>query len=257
MKLEKWITNPLSGEMMKTIRLYIVILFVSVFLEGPLRGDISAKAENPRTYSLENAVPADKVIFKEEGRFFEIKFDSETPASGFERLVIGDLWSPGGPDAPPSMCRPVVLVKKEGKWLALVFEDQAGQGWVYAGLWEQEGRKEFWGILDYQIEGPGWELIVIRSIDAGQNWRVMGQVKKVNFNALFHDLTMSPKGRGRLTIAMDENLGSVKPGLYHYRTKDWGRTWVAPEYEPNCLSPLWEDNQGTEIHELSKLPEYR
>ena len=49
---------------------------------------------------------------------------------------------------------------------------------------------------------------------------------------------LTPGGKfGEPDDADCEDDASLKPGLYHYRTTDGGRTWTAPQFEPNGTRP--------------------
>jgi hypothetical protein len=62
---------------------------------------------------------------------------------------------------------------------------------------------------------------------------------KPRASADFDSFSLGPDGKGRLTVYLSGEEASVsRPGYYHYRSADGGKTWSkTPDYEPDAMTP--------------------
>jgi hypothetical protein len=98
-------------------------------------------------------------------------------------------------------------------------------------------RKLIWAVSDYDVEDPGWDLEITFSSDAGRSWKHVGSVQKPSYLALLDSLEMESRGRGWLSVYLDEayNPGAKRgerldKGYYMYYTSDGWRHWSGPRY---------------------------
>lgn len=77
--------------------------------------------------------------------------------------------------------------------------------------------------VEHQVEGPGWEVIMLRSPDGGNSWDVVACIEKPKFEGLVDRLDMTSARVGSLTLTLD--VGGARDGTYTSSTKDGGRTW--------------------------------
>ena len=156
-------------------------------------------------------------------------FVSETKA--FAPLLFADRNSgPGGCDA-------VIFVRDDDRWSMHHLVDDEGAPLNLSLAWHYVGSTDttLWAVLDGNVESMSWELDILHSADRGQTWK-WNRLRKIYYMASFDDLRMTDDGRGRLTISLDQDWGNgLEPGIYIYRTTDFGATWSEPEYEPNEL----------------------
>ena len=136
---------------------------------------------------------------------------------------------------------PVVLIKQHGQLQALRMEkDWAFDQWTRLIYGPADG--EIWGVLDQADENHGEDFALVHSLNQGETWQV-GVIRKPCDNASIYDFVMAKDGRGRFTLNLpDQCPGNekLKPGLYHYRTTDNGKTWSTPNYEPDATKPAEE-----------------
>ena len=85
-----------------------------------------------------------------------------------------------------------VLVRDTGGWRFIDMDDDAfdQSTWVYAGA--TIDRKWTWGVIDDDVEGPGWDLNIVFSSDGGRSWRSIGTVTKPIYLAWFDCLASAP-----------------------------------------------------------------
>jgi len=200
------------------------------------------------TYSLDDAQPAG-ILFHDGEAVFVIKSRYDR-IGNIDTLIFGDFR----PNVTQS--RPAILANIDAQWVVLFFEgDLLSQyGWEYVA--RNHKRTQMIAVLDCQIAGPGWELVILASSDGGQTWELRSTLRKVCYYAGFHDFVMDRNGKGRLTILLDDDYtDNIKAGLYHYRTTDAGYTWTGPEYEPNYFYIGWHGMYRRIIHNLKDIPE--
>lgn len=200
------------------------------------------------TYSLDDAQPADNLFHDSEERFL-IKFICSGIGS-IDTLIFGDMR------LNVTQSRPAILAKTDDKWLVLPFEGDLLQqsGWEYVG--STHDRTQMFAVLDNQIESPGWDLVILASSDGGRTWTLRSTLRKVCYYAGFHDFVMDRKGRGRLTILLNDDYhDDITEGLYHYRTSDGGCTWTGPEHEPNYIYKRSSGIRTRTIQSLCDLPD--
>jgi hypothetical protein len=134
---------------------------------------------------------------------------------------------------------PIVVIRGPGGQLtALRLETE----WSY-DQWQQvlagPAAGEIWGVLDQPEDSRADELLLAHSRDSGKTWQ-LGLIRRPCAQAAFYDMLMSPDGHGRVTLSLEtdcEDDPTLKPGLFHYRTSDGGRTWTAPQFEPSGTRP--------------------
>lgn len=102
-------------------------------------------------------------------------------------------------------------------------DDLWGKYWEYAAI---SPSGEILAILQHGVEGPGAELILIRSEDEGENWELQSALRKVDWQAEFKDLRLDKRGRGFLTIQIGRETDTTnRSGLYFYETFDRAKSW--------------------------------
>lgn len=118
---------------------------------------------------------------------------------------------------------PVLLYRREGRWQRADLGDAGQQGWVHASVLEGTGAL---GILDNDVESPGWELTILRRPRARGDWEVSAVLRKPYYLATFDRLLRTPRGDLELDVVLDEGYGSgLAPGRYRTSSRDLARTW--------------------------------
>jgi hypothetical protein len=134
---------------------------------------------------------------------------------------------------------PAVLVHDTGGWRSVDMDDDAfdQSTWVYVGA--TIDRERIWGVIDMDVEDPGWDLNIVFSFDKGRSWRHIGTVTKPIYLAWFDSLWFGPSGRGRLTAYLPyapysngRASSRLLRGYYTYYTHDLGRHWSGPRFSP-------------------------
>lgn len=169
---------------------------------------------------VEEAGAGGEVVFEFDG----LRFATVTKAG---RL---DVW-------------PAVHLQVGGAWSARVLhvDDQAPDstpesGWSWALVSAQEHESALIAVLEWRVESPGHELVLVASDDGGRTWVERSRLQKPHYMSEASELVLDARGQGRLTIELVDCADCGIPrGLYHYRTIDGGRTWSEPEHEPNTL----------------------
>lgn len=102
-------------------------------------------------------------------------------------------------------------------------DDTPGFGWVGAAV-----SKGLWvGVLDWQVESSGEELVLVVSNDAGKSWTRLPAVKKPHYMALFRGLELKSARHWVLTIALEDCADcGVRVGTRRYVTHDGGGHWA-------------------------------
>lgn len=103
-------------------------------------------------------------------------------------------------------------------------DDNPGMGWV--GL--ESLKSSLWvGVLDWQVESPGHELVVVSSTDGGKSWTRVSTVTKPHYTGLFRSLKLKTAREWVLEIALDDCAGcGERPGVRTYETHDAGAHWA-------------------------------
>jgi hypothetical protein len=176
--------------------------------------------------------------------------DKLTPPAAEETIYFGELDQFGNdPDNDePIAALPIIAVRKGGSWMAvpLTSEGMRDAGWRYVGA--GPGAKEIWGAIDTVAGDSRANFVLAHSSDGGATF-VMTVFRKPTRRAEFFDFAMDRDGHGRVTISLDSDVGSHKAGRYHYQTSDDGKTWSAPQYEPNAMKraePVPDEEQPDE-----------
>jgi hypothetical protein len=133
---------------------------------------------------------------------------------------------------------PILAKKVDGEFVGLPLADTRlrDAAWAYAGGGPNKG--EVWGVLDASLNANQPDLLVVHSTDAGATFTIRA-IAKPDEVAEFDSFCMGPDGNGRVSVYVGADVSSdaIKPGYYHYRTTDGGKTWSKPEYEPDAMSP--------------------
>lgn len=130
---------------------------------------------------------------------------------------------------------PTIFIHLEGSWRLFDLRSECyfqQTNWVHVARY----KSNVWGIVDTDVEGRGWTLEIVFSRDGGRSWRHVSSLKKPYFTAEFNAFRMGPKGRGSLTIYLDDSEGTQKRGYYVYSTWDWGQRWTSAHYSRDLLS---------------------
>jgi hypothetical protein len=136
-----------------------------------------------------------------------------------------------------SQHHPGILIHDRSGWhcLEMASEVYDRSVWVYAGA--TQDRKLIWAVSDSDVEGPGWDLELTFSSDAGRTWRHVGSVQKPSYLALLDSLQMETRERGWLSVYLDDEYypgarrgQRLAKGYYVYYTHDGWRHWSSPRY---------------------------
>lgn len=122
---------------------------------------------------------------------------------------------------------PMVRVGKQNDRLDFTTgpDDTPGMGWV--GLEALPGQSLWVGVLDWMVESPGSELVLVTSSDAGKSWLRLPAVKKPHDSALFRSLKLKSAREWTLEIALDDCADcGVAKGVRVYDTHDAGLHWT-------------------------------
>ena len=125
----------------------------------------------------------------------------------------------------PCYSEPMILELREGAWREVAIRDQrlSQQGWECWGTLEGSAVKA-WGVLDCQVESPGWDLVVMVLDEKG--WRIQGSLKKCSHYAGLWSMHMHPDGTGEAVLTLGEDYTQDVPkGFYHYRISGFGKAW--------------------------------
>ncbi len=80
--------------------------------------------------------------------------------------------------------------------------------------------KTFFAVFDYGVEGGLQKVPLLKSIDDGQTWTEVTQIKKPHFSNLINEISFTSPLKGTLKLEKDENK-FIK--LY---TIDGGKSWT-------------------------------
>ncbi len=203
------------------------------------------------TYSFENAIPAKQLFiertFKEKVRGMSLILNGRIKKNN--RLFFAEVGF-----IRTTQGVPVILNRRDDVWTALplgrhshmsdqtlnekehFFDDLRGFHWKRVVGRSVEGM--LYAILEYGYGDPG-PIALLVSSDNGQTWELRCILEKIKYTAQFHDFAMTKAGVGRLTVAHlspdSESTMGIKPGFYHYHTKDGGYTWSPPKYEAHDI----------------------
>jgi len=116
-----------------------------------------------------------------------------------------------------------ILEPNDPVWFVRVASTPALNGKAWMKIAALPDSKGLVAAVEHQIEGPGWEVIMLLSPDDGYSWEVVACIQKPRFEALVDRLDMTSPTDGSLTLRLD--VGDDKDGTYASHTKDGGRTW--------------------------------
>ncbi|MDI3288098.1 hypothetical protein [Polyangium sp. 15x6] len=89
-----------------------------------------------------------------------------------------------------------------------------------------EASREVIGVLDSQIESPGWDLVIVASTDSGRTWARRATLRKVYYMATVESLIARSPDHFDLVLRLDDDYGAgVAPGRYVASTEDRGSSW--------------------------------
>jgi Neuraminidase (sialidase) len=99
-------------------------------------------------------------------------------------------------------------------------------------------------VLDDSLNNKGKILLLAHSTDGGKTWHVTA-IHKPFDTGDYDSFCMDKTGRGRVTVYVTgdrkrRGRARARAGFYHIRTTDGGKTWSAPEHEPDSLDPADE-----------------
>lgn len=172
------------------------------------------------------AGPLDAETMESSSPCFAFHGDAGLPAVLFVRT--GDVEA----------CEPRILVRAGGAWLVVRLPGDRYSQCSWQAVYASPDRRRVWGILDTDVESPGWALEIVRSEDGGLSWRPGSSVAKPSYLARFDSLRMDEEGNGVLAVGLDEDYTEeVRSGLYECRTSDRGRTWSEFRHVPNRSKP--------------------
>ena len=80
--------------------------------------------------------------------------------------------------------------------------------------------KTFFAVLDYGVEGGLQRVPLLKSIDDGQTWTEVTQIKKTHFSDLIKGITFTSPLKGTLQLEKDENK------FINLYTRDGGKSWT-------------------------------
>ena len=133
---------------------------------------------------------------------------------------------------------PIIARKNGDTWRALAIRDPRLKeaAWSYVGGGPNRG--EVWGVLDAALDDDQPDLMVAHSVDGGATFALVA-LHKPDDGAAFDSFCIGPDRKGRITLYLppDPDAKHSKPGFYHFRTADGGKTWSDPEYEPDVMWP--------------------
>ncbi len=122
---------------------------------------------------------------------------------------------------------PLVFVKGHFERLELTSspDETAGHGWV--GLVALKKASLWVGVLDWQVESSGDELLLLVTNDAGKSWVRLPAVKKPHYLATFRSLELKTAKKWILKISLDDCGDCGVPlGTRVYETHDAGGHWA-------------------------------
>jgi hypothetical protein len=134
---------------------------------------------------------------------------------------------------------PIIARQSRGNWRGVRIDDPRlkNASWIFVGAGPNQG--EIWGVLDQGVEDKDdlqEDLLIAHSIDGGQTF-ALTSLHKPDASATFDSLCIGPDGHGRVTAYLPGEEDSIqRPGYYHYRTTDFGRSWAKPRYEPDAVT---------------------
>jgi hypothetical protein len=105
--------------------------------------------------------------------------------------------------------------------------EELASGWGWAGAAGVAGSAQMIAVLDWKVEDPGWEVVVLSSADGGRTWSEMSRVRKPHYLARVDSVSLEANGSGLLDLHLDDCADCGTPlGHYVHATADGGRTWT-------------------------------
>jgi hypothetical protein len=166
------------------------------------------------------------------------------------RICFGQLDVFDDKDDVTSTDPVISWVDADDHWSAIKITDDRlrNAGWVSVVSGPASG--EIWGVLDHNLDDRMKEIVLVHSTDAGATFDITS-IRKPKAIADYGSFAMDRNGHGRLTLYLEATHGrrNDRPGYYHYRTTNGGKTWTTPEYEPDATVPaddVPDDDQPSE-----------
>jgi hypothetical protein len=187
----------------------------------------------PQVLHREDAVDLDDVARDDEQPDMTYQIASKrSPHIYFGQLDVFD------DDDKVTATTPIIAWNRNDHWTAIKISDSRlkNAAWKYVVAGPTRG--EIWGVLDQDLDDKENDVLLVHSIDAGQTFNLIA-IRKPKPAADFDSFCMDRTGHGRVTVYLEMGDGKhdERPGYYHYRTTDGGKTWSAPEYEPDGTAP--------------------
>jgi hypothetical protein len=196
------------------------------------RADATTMPSTDKTLVLSDAVDLDQLT--KDG---EADLSHQLRLSRGGRIYFGTINTFDN-DEKQTSSLPIIARKNGENWKALPIRDPRlkDAAWSYVGGGPHRG--ELWGVLDSSLDEDQPELLLAHSMDGGAKF-VLSTLKKPDPKADFDSFCIGPDGKGRVTVylAPDPDNEKSKPGYYHFRTSDGGKTWAKPEYESDVMWP--------------------
>jgi hypothetical protein len=107
-------------------------------------------------------------------------------------------------------------------------------GWVFTAQLPSKGY--YWGFLDYQVAGPGHEIIVLWSKDSGLSWGELSPIKKNSYLDEFYTFSMDEFGLGSAIVKRFDEGSNGSAGFDVFKTNDYGQNWSTPVFLKSVLN---------------------
>jgi hypothetical protein len=159
-------------------------------------------------------------------------------------LTFTCMKKPGTPDGPEQF-RAVIFIKERNSWRRIDLpENYLQASWQYAG--RVKGKSDVWAIAQFGQGDIGPDLEIAHSLNGGRTWKHHSLPKNSRFST-FQSFSMDSRGRGSLTIQLEDNMEQEQQGGYYtYQTRNNGGTWsrtpryskTAPPAAPTALEEI-------------------
>ena len=107
-------------------------------------------------------------------------------------------------------------------------------GWVFTAQLPNKGY--YWGFLDYQVEGPVHEIIVLWSKDSGLSWSELSPIEKNSYLDELYTFSVDENGSGSAIIKRFDEAGNGSAGFDVFKTSDFGQTWSTPVFSKSIFN---------------------
>jgi len=220
-----------------TSKLFLIALLAMVFPHLGCAAALGAGPSSrpattmPHVARMTDAVPIDKLRTEHT----DVDLRTRITYSKDDVLYFGQAESYDN-NGDVSATAPLVVSRIKGHWRALSLSDDRLPDAEFLFIAAGPKKDELWGVLDDQIGDPSSVLLLAHSTDSGQTWQLT-TLNKPNAAGVFDSFAMDKSGHGRVSVYLTKRESHNRPGYYHFRTTDAGRTWSAPEREPDSMTP--------------------